>query len=272
MNTDIDLNHTDFNRRFSGVRRLYGDIGLIKLQPAHVVVVGIGGVGSWAAEALARHAIGMLTLVDLDNIAESNVNRQIHALDGNFGKAKITAMRERIFCINPACHVREIEDFVTLENISKLLDSRSGYKIDIIVDCIDDAKAKIALAAFCKNTQTPMIMSGSAGGRHDPTKIKVADLAFVHGDKLLAKVRNQLRRDYDFPKAQNDNKHTKISAKFDIKCVYSDEPMTKPDIGCEEDSNAAITGLNCAGYGSSVCVTAPFGFAAAQLAIDMIIA
>ena len=252
----------DFERRFGGVRRLYSDAGLAKLQAAHLVVIGIGGVGSWAAEALARNAVGTITLIDLDNIAESNVNRQLHAVDGAFGKAKVSAMHERISSINPMCKVHEIEDFITAANIAALL----NFKCDVIVDCIDDAQAKIALADFCKRNHTPLIMAGSAGGRLDPTRIQVADLAHVTGDRLLSKVRYQLRRDYDFPKASNSKKSTK----FGIDCVYSDEQAIKPEAACEADSSA-ITGLNCAGYGSSVCVTAPFGFTAAQLAIKKIL-
>lgn len=257
----------DFERRFGGVKRLYGDAGLIKLQSAHIVVIGIGGVGSWAAEALARNAVGEITLIDLDNIAESNVNRQLHAVDGAFGKAKVSAMRERILSINPLCAVREIENFITAENITSLLD----FQCDVIVDCMDDVQAKIALADFCKRQQTPLIMAGSAGGRLDPTRIRVADLAHVTGDRLLSKVRNQLRRDYAFPKGL-DTKivNTKKSPKFGISCVYSDEQAIKPGSACEVDS-AAITGLNCAGYGSSVCVTAPFGFTAAQIALNCIL-
>ncbi len=281
--------NVDFERRFSGVSRLYGAAGLKKLQSAHVVVVGVGGVGSWAAEALARNAVGAVTLIDLDNIAESNVNRQIHALNDNFGKAKITAMRERILQINPACVVREIEEFVTTENAAKML----NFNLDILIDCIDDASAKAVLAAMCKSVKSPIIMSGSAGGRLDPTRIKTADLSAVTNDKLLAKVRNILRRDYHFPKASN----TKKSAKFGITCVYSDEPALAPnddktelcalEISTDIFTGAlqanihgpygdaknprAITGLNCAGYGSSVCVTAPMGFALAQLAINLIV-
>lgn len=284
----------DVARRFGGVSRLYGDAGLAKLQSAHVVVVGIGGVGSWAAEAMARNAVGTITLIDLDNIAESNVNRQIHALEGEFGKAKITAMAQRMRAINPTCQVHEIEDFITADNVTKLL----GFECSIVVDCIDDAKAKIALAAFCQSTKTPLIMAGAAGGRLDPTRIKYADLCAVTGDKLLAKVRNQLRRDYDFPKASN----TKKSAKFGITCVFSDELVLQPneadnDVCALEKSNditndapqatniltnghkassdeknpRVITGLNCAGYGSSVSVTACFGFVAAQLALNCIL-
>ena len=264
----------DFNRRFGGVSRLYGEASLAKLQAAHIVVVGIGGVGSWAAEALARNAVGTITLVDLDNIAESNVNRQIHALEDNFGKAKITAMHQRILQINPNCVVREIEDFVTVDNASKLFD----FHFDVLIDCVDDAAAKAVLAAMCKVVKAPIMMSGSAGGRLDPTRIKVADLSAVTNDKLLAKVRNILRRDYQFPKASNSKK----SAKFGIVCVYSDEQTIKPNNNATTADanihmvsggadNCAIAGLNCAGYGSSVSVTATFGFVAAQLALNCIL-
>lgn len=255
----------DVNRRFGGVSRLYGAVGLQKLQAAHVCVIGIGGVGSWAVEALARNAIGSLTLIDLDNIAESNVNRQLHAVDGAFGLPKITAMQQRVSAINPACVVHTIEDFVTTENIHQLL----SLRFDMVVDCIDDAKAKVALADYCKRNAQPLVMVGSAGGRLDPTRIQMDDLAYVTGDRLLAKVRNQLRRDFNFPKASN----TKKSAKFGIASVFSDEPALKPmlaeDATCEVSTG--ITGLNCAGYGSSVCVTAPFGFAAAQFALNHIV-
>ncbi len=255
----------DYTRRFGGVRRLYGEAGLAKLQAAHVCVIGIGGVGSWAAEALARNAVGNITLIDLDNIAESNVNRQIHAVDGTFGLAKVTAMQTRIHSIHPNCNVHVIEDFITSDNMASVL----PQQFDMVIDCIDDAKAKIALATFCKRQRQPLIMAGSAGGRLDPTRIQIEDLAYVSGDRLLAKVRNQLRRDHDFPKAT----HAKKPAKFGVMCVYSDEPAFKPtqasEVECEV--NTAITGLNCAGYGSSVCVTAPFGFAAAQYALNHII-
>ena len=267
----------DMERRFGGVSRLYGQAGLAKLQAAHVVVIGIGGVGSWAAEALARSAIGSITLIDLDNIVESNVNRQIHALDGAFGQAKVSAMCERILSINPNCAVHAIEDFITPENVANLLNFQYEMKCDVIVDCIDDTEAKIALAEFCKSAKTPLIMAGAAGGRLDPTRIKAADLSAVTGDKLLAKVRNQLRRDYDFPKASN----TKKSAKFGIICVYSDEQTIRPNNNSALETNnhavagdadnCAITGLNCAGYGSSVSVTATFGFVAAQLALNCIL-
>ncbi len=251
----------DVARRFGGVARLYGADGLAKLQVAHICVVGIGGVGSWAAEAVARNAVGTITLVDLDNIAESNVNRQLHALNGAFGKAKVSAMAERIKLINPLVNVIEIEDFVTPENINTLLNEPySG-----IVDCIDDAKAKAAIAAFCKAKQFPLVMTGAAGGRLDATRIKQADLSLVSHDKLLAKVRNILRRDYAFAKASS-TKPTKL----DVSCVYSDEETIKPTATCDTE-NSATTGLNCAGYGSSVCVTASFGFASVGLLLQQVL-
>ena len=247
----------DFARRFGGVSRLYGIEGLSKLAKAHACVIGIGGVGSWAAEALARNAVGKITLIDLDNIAESNVNRQIHALDGAFGKAKVTAMAERIHQINPYAEVDEIEDFVTIENVLAMMDR----SYDIVVDAIDDAKAKVAIAAYCRVSKLPLITTGGAGGRLDPTRIKTADLAKTTGDRLLAKVRNQLRRDHHFPKGDK--------SKFGIQAVYSDEQIIKPDASCDND--VGVTGLNCAGYGSSVTVTATFGFVAAQLALNHLI-
>lgn len=252
----------DTQRRFSGVRRLYGEAGLATLQQAHVLVIGIGGVGSWAVEALARNAVGQLTLVDLDNIAESNMNRQIHALENNLGKAKVTAMRERIADINPACVVREIEDFVTADNLVQMLSAGP----DVVVDCMDDTRAKIALAAYCRAQSLPLVMVGSAGGKLDATRLRLADLAHVQGDRMLAKVRNQLRRDHGFPKASDHKK----SAKFGISAVYSDEPVERPAAACDT-ATAGLTGLNCAGYGSSICVTASAGFIAAQQALQFLL-
>jgi len=279
----MSIETVDLQRRFGGVIRLYGEAGFAKLQSAHIVVIGIGGVGSWAVEALARHAVGQITLIDLDNIAESNVNRQLHAVEDTFGLAKVTAMARRVLSINPLAKVNEIEDFITPENIVTLLDVKGLPSPQMVIDCVDDAKAKIALATFCKRNKQPMVMSGSAGGRLDPTHIQVADLSAVSGDKLLAKVRNQLRRDHGFPKASQQKK----SAKFSIPCVYSDEPVVQPNevcvltlessalaIGAQQslEPQQGVTGLNCAGYGSSVCVTATFGFALANLAIKAVLA
>lgn len=240
----------DLERRFGGIRRLYGETGLQRFRASHVCVIGIGGVGSWAVEALARNAIGRLTLIDLDNVAESNFNRQIHALEGEVGKAKVTAMAERIRLINPDCQVLQIEEFITPENVQELL---SHVQYDGIIDAIDDAKAKAALAAWCRREKRLLVMAGGAGGRFDATRIQAADLARASGDRLLSKVRNLLRREYGFPKGEK--------TRFGLPCIFSDEPITRPD-QCEGDDNG-LSGLNCAGYGSSVTVTAAVGFAAA---------
>jgi tRNA A37 threonylcarbamoyladenosine dehydratase len=251
------LEQPDFERRFSGVRRLYGEEVLERFSQAHVCVIGIGGVGSWAAEALARNAVGRFTLIDLDNIAESNVNRQLHAVDGAFGKAKVVAMAERIHSINPRCEIVQVEDFITPDNAEDLL--ARGY--DTVLDAIDDARAKVAIAAYCRRHGLPLVMTGGAGGRFDPLRIRSADLAKTTGDRLLAKVRNQLRRDHGFPRGER--------SKFGITCVFSDEPVQRPNAShC--DSETVLAGLNCAGYGSSVCVTAPFGMAAAALTLGLL--
>jgi tRNA A37 threonylcarbamoyladenosine dehydratase len=263
----VQSDSPDYERRFSGVRRLYGEQGLAKLQAAHACIIGIGGVGSWAVEALARSAVGHITLIDLDNIAESNVNRQLHAIDGAFGMAKVTAMAQRINAINPACVVQEIEEFVTPENVAEMLNS--GF--DMVLDAIDDARAKVAIAAYCKKNNIQLVTVGGAGGRLDPTKIKQGDLSQVVGDRLLAKVRNQLRRDHGFPKSPTSAK--KSAAKFGITAVYSDEQVLQPNAEIEQscEVETAITGLNCAGYGSSVCVTAPFGMAAAAIVLNQLL-
>ena len=244
----------DFERRFGGIRRLYGEAALQSFKAAHVCVIGIGGVGSWAVEALARNAIGKLTLIDLDNVAESNFNRQIHALEGQIGKAKVTAMAERIRLINPDCQVLQMEEFITPENVQELL---GHVQYDGIIDAIDDARAKAALAAWCRREKRLLVMAGGAGGRLDTTRIQTADLARASGDRLLSKVRNMLRREHGFPKGEK--------TRFGLPCIYSDEPITRPE-RCESDD--ALSGLNCAGYGSSVTVTAAVGFAAAGFLLN----
>jgi len=248
----------DYARRFGGIARLYGARALEAFGRAHVAVIGIGGVGSWAAEALARSGVGALTLIDLDNVAESNTNRQVHALDGNYGKPKVDAMAERIALINPACDVRCVEDFIAPDNFSALL----GGGFDDVIDAIDSVRTKVALIAWCVAQQQPMITVGGAGGQLDPTRIRIDDLALTIQDPLLSKVRAQLRKQHGFPRGPK--------AKFRVSAVYSDEPLIYPDTACDVAEGATAqpgasgpVGLNCAGFGSSVCVTAGFGFAAA---------
>jgi tRNA A37 threonylcarbamoyladenosine dehydratase len=251
----------DRARRFGGVARLYGPAGLAAFERAHVAVIGIGGVGSWAVEALARNAIGRLTLIDLDNVAESNTNRQVPALDGNYGKAKVTAMAERIRLINPDCRVDEVEDFVEPANFDSVL----GSGFDFVIDAIDSVRTKTALIAWCVEHEQPLITVGGAGGQLDPTRIRIDDLALTIQDPLLSKVRGQLRKSHGFPRGPK--------SRFKVSAVYSEEPLIYPDAPAaesSEDADQAETapgytgpvGLNCAGFGSSVCVTASFGFAA----------
>jgi tRNA A37 threonylcarbamoyladenosine dehydratase len=246
----------EFDRRFAGVARLYGAQGAARLRAAQVTIVGLGGVGSWAAEALARSGIGALTLIDLDHVAESNTNRQVHALEPEFGKAKVVAMRERIALIQPECRVTCIEEFVTPENIAALIAPGRS-----VLDCIDQVAAKAALVAHCVSIEVPVIVSGAGGGRRDPTRIRSGDLARVMGDPLLAKLRYRLRRHYGFARETP----TRVP-KFGVTAVYSDEPVRAPAGGAD-----ASAGLACAGYGSSVVVTAPLGFAAAAEVIEQLL-
>jgi tRNA threonylcarbamoyladenosine dehydratase len=248
---------TDTSRRFGGIARLYGDTALEQLAAAHVCVVGIGGVGSWVAEALARSGIGRLTLIDLDHVAESNLNRQIHALEETIGQAKVLAMRDRIARINPSCAVTTVEEFVTPENVGVLLPRCAA-----LVDAIDQVRAKAALIAHCRASAVPVVTTGGAGGKADPALIRVDDLSRTSQDPLAAKLRATLRRDFGFPR---DPKKT-----FGIDCVYSLERIHRPEAAACDVDEPGLRGLSCAGYGSSVCVTAGFGFAAASRVLALL--
>lgn len=257
MNALTNPEDIDFDRRFGGIGRLYGQAALQRFRDAHVCVVGVGGVGSWIVEALARSAIGRLTLIDLDNVAESNINRQIQALTGTIGQAKIHALAERITQINPYCRVTQVEDFVTPDNLDEMI---GAHNYDYVIDAIDSAKAKTALIAYCRQKEIPLIIIGSAGGQTDPTKIEVRDLSKTEQEPLLKKVRRRLRSDYGFPRGMKN--------KFNVDAVFSMEPLQYPETGevCSvdgDDRGAGITGLNCAGFGSSMVVTATFGMVAA---------
>ncbi len=246
----------DVERRFGGIGRLYGLPALARFRAAHVCVVGVGGVGSWIVEALARSAIGQLTLIDLDNVAESNINRQIQALSATIGQAKIAALAERIAQINPSCRVHQVEDFVAPENLEQMI---GGKGFDVVIDAIDSVKAKAALIAYCRNNAIPIVTIGSAGGQTDPTRIEVRDLTKTEQEPLLKMVRKRLRTQYNFPRS--------LKTKFNVDAVFSMEPVSMPesDASCEidPDGQTGISGLNCAGFGSSVVVTASFGFIAA---------
>lgn len=243
----------DFARRFGGIARLYGERALERFRTAHVCVIGVGGVGSWVVEALARSAIGRLTLIDLDNVAESNINRQIQALSSTIGLPKIEALKRRIAEINPFCEVTLVEDFIDRDNLDTMIGTD---RFDYVIDAIDSVKAKAALIAHCSKHGIPLLTSGGAGGQLDPTRVEVRDLGRTEQEPLLKKVRKILRAHYGFAKGEKN--------KYHIDAVFSTEPLRYPDSGdaCAVDANS-VTGLNCAGFGSGMVVTATFGMVAA---------
>lgn len=239
-------------RRFGGLQRLYGIGGAQRLRQAHVAVIGLGGVGSWAAEALARSGVGQLSLVDLDHVAESNINRQVLALESTLGQAKVIAMQERITQINPDCEVRIVEEFVAPDNWPALLPKG----VNAVIDACDQVKAKVAMAAWAMEQGEVFITVGAAGGKFLAQWVDIADLAVSTHDPLLAQVRYQLRKQHAAPRA---------GKAMGVACVYSREPVHPPDASCEVQSDGS---LNCSGFGSMVSVTATFGMCAAGWVIN----
>lgn len=240
-------------RRFGGLERLYGVAGAARIRSAHVVVVGIGGVGSWAAEALARSGVAHITLVDLDHVAESNINRQIHAVTSTVGQAKVLAMRDRIAQIHPHCVVQCVDDFVDAENWPGLL---PPGPVDALIDACDQVKAKTALAVWAKDAGVLHIAVGAAGGKRHAHKVDIDDLANTTHDPLLAQLRYRMRK---FHRAPREGK------KIGVACVFSREAVAPPDASCNVDGDGS---LNCHGYGSVVAVTATFGQCAAGWVLD----
>lgn len=243
----------DLERRFGGLRRLHGVAAYERLRAARIAVIGVGGVGSWAAEALARSGVAALTLIDLDHIAESNINRQIHAIEPTLGQAKVQALKDRIALIHPGCIVTPIEEFVDEDNVGQLL---SADQVDVVLDCCDQVKAKAALAAWALTHQKALITVGAAGGKSSPHLVEVADLADVTHDPLLASLRQRLRQKHNAPR----------KGKLNVTCVFSREEVLPPQEVCDVDS-VGDGSLNCHGYGSSVTVTATFGFVGAAQVI-----
>jgi tRNA A37 threonylcarbamoyladenosine dehydratase len=255
---------SEIDKRFGGTQRLYGQSAVTRLQQAHVCVVGIGGVGTWVAEGLARSAIGHITLIDLDDICVTNTNRQIHALTSTIGQAKVEAMASRLKQINPECVVHEIEDFVTPENVRQLISSQFDY----VVDATDSIKAKAAMIAHCKRNKIPIITIGGAGGQIDPTQVKVTDLTKTLQDPLASKLRSELKRFYNF--TRNPKR------RFAVDCVFSTEQLRYPQadgsICTTKSGQDGSTKLDCnSGFGASVSVTATFGFVAVARVIDKLL-
>ena len=244
----------DLQRRFGGLERLYGVAGARAIRGAHVAVAGIGGVGSWAAEALARSGVGELTLIDLDHVAESNINRQVHALASTIGQAKVLAMAERIAQINPACRVHGIEEFVEPDNWPQLLPPG----VTAVIDACDQVKAKVAMAAWARVNKVLFVSAGAAGGKRLAHKVDVDDLANTTHDPLLAQLRYQLRKHHAAPRE---------GKKIGVTCVFSREAVAPPDPSCALEGDGS---LNCHGYGSAASVTATFGLCAAGWVMDQI--
>ncbi len=254
----------DVQRRFGGIVRLYGSASFERFCQSHVMVIGVGGVGSWAAEALVRSGIGKISLVDMDHVAESNINRQAHALDSTLGMAKIEAMRLRLLDINPQCDIQLFDCFAEPDQLAALL----SIKPDVVIDAIDQVKVKVELAAYCQSNNLPIVICGSAGGQCDPTQIRNEDLARTTHDPLLARMRSLLRKQHNYPRDPRK--------KFGLDVIYSTEQVVQPTTdACDvqvgsASSSAAPQGLNCAGYGSAMTVTAAFGLAAAARSLALL--
>ena len=251
------------DRRFGGMARLYGVEGAEKIALSHVLIVGIGGVGSWVAESLARSGVGEMTLVDMDHVAESNINRQIHALESTLGMAKIKAMKERIGQINPHCIVQTVDDFVTPDNwlplIHDLQNSASTRSpLSAVIDACDQVKSKVAMADWAIRQKKFFVTLGAAGGKRQAHLVEQADLSKVTHDPLLAQVRYRLRKERGAPKD---------GAKMGVQCVFSRENVAPPDPSCQIEGDGT---LNCHGYGSVVTVTASFGMVAASLTLNFL--
>jgi len=237
----------DLERRFGALKRLYGPAGAVHIRNAHVAVIGIGGVGSWVAEALARSGVGRLTLVDLDHIAESNINRQVHALSSTLGLAKVQAMAERIALIHPACQVQCVEEFIDADNWIATVPTA----VDAVIDACDQVRAKTAMAAWALQHKPAFISVGAAGGKRQAHKVEIDDLSRTTHDPLLAQLRYRLRKQHGAAKEGKP---------IGVACVFSREAVTPPHTTCEVEPSDGT--LNCHGYGSSVAVTATFGLCA----------
>ena len=250
QNMPAPLQDADLERRFGGLARLYGQAGAQRIRQAHVVVVGLGGVGSWAAEALARSGVGRLSLIDFDHIAESNINRQVHALDTTVGRAKVQAMRERILLINPACQVDCIEKFAETSNWPTIagLDQPFDRSRTAVIDACDQVSAKTAISAWALKNEALFITVGAAGGKRLAHKVDIDDLVAVTHDPLLAQLRYRLRKEHGAARG----------TKINVACVFSREVVLRPNAADQTDGS-----LNCHGYGSVVSVTSTFGACAA---------
>ncbi|MCK7459100.1 tRNA cyclic N6-threonylcarbamoyladenosine(37) synthase TcdA [Idiomarina aminovorans] len=253
------------DQRFGGVSRVYGQPSLTHFQRLHIVVAGLGGVGSWAVEALARTGIGKLTLIDLDDVCTTNINRQLPATDDTIGQLKTEVLAQRVKAINPNCEVRVIDDFLLPENFEEYLTGA-----DAVLDAIDSVNTKAALVAWCKRRKLRLLVCGGAGGQIDPGMIRVGDLAKAKQDPLLAKVRSQLRRDYGFSKNPK--------RKWGVDCVYSEEQLRYPVISGEQEGEVTLQKpgsgsmrMDCSsGFGAAMVVTCSFAMQATAVLLKKV--
>lgn len=250
-------------QRFSGIGRLYGQDALPYLLQGHFFIAGLGGVGTWVAEALVRSGVGEITLVDLDDVCITNTNRQLNALQSSIGQSKTEVMAQRLRDINPEVLVNVVDDFLDRDNLHEIISS----KVDIVIDCIDAVHVKAALIAHCKRVaKVPIVTVGSAGGKRDPSQVTSSDLSKTENDPMFGKVRQLLYRFHSFARRSKDRR-------FRVIAVYSQEQMVypKPDGQVCQTKSAMTEGvrLDCSGgFGAATMLTGTFGFVAAERAID----
>jgi tRNA A37 threonylcarbamoyladenosine dehydratase len=267
-----DFDHDDYNQRFGGIGRLYGIRGLNNLRQSHILVIGLGGVGSWAAEALVRSGVGSITIIDLDDICITNTNRQLPAMNGNIGKLKIDVIKERLLSINPQCQVHAIADFFTEKSADAILDRHFDY----VIDAIDSLKNKALIATKCIEKNIPVILTGATAGKKDPTKVKVDDLGMSQNDGLLFRLRKKLRDDGVFAKvSMAGSSSTAKRQRFNLPCVYSAEDVvypTKEGEVCSSPDPSSNLKLDCdSGMGSVSHITGLFGLISAGHVINLIV-
>lgn len=257
-------NNQDYEVRFGAIGRLFGEDAYNKLRQSHICVVGLGGVGSWAAESLVRSGLGKITLIDLDDICQTNTNRQLHALQNTVGKSKIQVLKERFLLINPDCQVLLQEDFLGESNVAQLITD----DMDVIVDAIDGLSAKCHIAIHCREKNFPLVTCGAAAGKDDPTSVQAADLGMAINDMLLKQMRKKLRRVYDWPKDKGE---------LGIQSVFSAQRAVYPDgkggfCHKKDLKDKQQTALDCSnGMGTASFMTGTMGFVAAREAIRLLL-
>ena len=256
----------ELRERFSGIDRLYGQGTVQRHAQSRVAVVGMGGVGSWLVEALVRSGVGHLTLIDADDICVSNTNRQLPALDGEYGRNKAEAMAARCRAINPAIDVEAVPLFLTPANMGELLDR--GF--DLVLDACDSFRVKVELIAWCRRRKLPIVVSGSAGGRTDPTQVRLRDLSRTEHDALLALVRKKLRAEFNFPK--NRDRYFGVQAVYSLENVrYPQADGTVCGLRPQLGADAALK-LDCgAGLGAATHITGAFAFAMVGKALELLL-